>query len=438
MLEKICIILLVNLLFYAKTIGFKYSSDDIPIFLNPPITRNFWEKIIFWIDGRRRAGPAVDHALTILLHAIVCVLIFIGFGKNSVSFIAALLFSINPTNNQGSVWISGRGYVLAALGITGALAFPYISFAFLLIACYTNAGFIGPLVFVGSSLLPFMWGAAPLAWLINWKRFSKNVSNKMQLEMLTEDKAIKPEKIVLVLKTFGFYTILALIPFQNAFYHSFLQSSSGAGRFRAYSMKDRFFWLGLCFASAIVAYWFMTPWSMISFGLLWWCVCLAPFLNFMRMSQETAERYCYLPAVGLMFVLATALINHPVLISGILMMYATRMWFLMDMYQDDYYLLEHACLQDPSSWFVWHIRGIKRWDNQSFQEAVIIWTMARRISPNEFKININLATILASHNRMEEAKFYLKTAEDNIPPGQERASSEILSRWKKGDMCIIQ
>ncbi len=436
MFEKICLILLVNLLFFAKTMTYKYSSDDIPVFQNPPKFNNTWEKVLCWLDGRYRSGPQVDHVLTTLIHATVCVFIYLGFGKNDISFIASLLFAFNPTNNQGSVWISGRAYALAALGMTGALSLPFIGGIFILLATYTNPGFLAPLVLFGSNhaiILLFL----PLAYFINGGRFKRNVKYKMEKEMFKEDKAIKPEKIILVIKTFGFYTVLSLIPFQNTFYHSFLESASGCGRFKAYSMKDRFFWIGLLSAIGIVCYLFMAPWSMISFGLLWWGICLAPFLNFMRMSQETAERYCYLPSVGLMFVLASVIHAYPLVIAIFLTMYATRLWFLMDMYTDDYYLLEHCCLLDPSSWFVWHVRGMKRWENKSYQEAVIIWTMARMISPLEFKINFNLATALSMSGHIKEAQVFIEIAEKNVPPGQEEESGKLLSEWKQGRLAII-
>lgn len=436
MFEKICVILLVNLCFFAKTLCYKYSSDDIPVFQNPPKFKNAFDKILCWLDGRYRSGPQVDHALTMLIHAIVCVFIYLGFGTNNVSFLAALLFAVNPTNNQGSVWISGRAYALAALGMTGALAFPLLSGLFILLATFTNPGFLAPLAFIGSE---YYWilAVVPVAWFLNGKRFKRNVKYKMEKEMFTEDKAIKPEKIVLVLKTFGFYTVLSLIPFQNAFYHSFLESASGSGRKRAYSMKCRFFWIGVLVALSILAYMVLVPWNMVSFGLLWWCVCLAPFLNFMRMSQETAERYTYLPSAGLMVVLATIIQASPIAIAVFLTMYVTRLWFYMECYMDDYYLLEHSCLNDPSSWFSWHVRGMKRWDSKSYQEAVIIWTMARLISPLEFKVNFNIATALAMSGHAKEAEHFIKIAEDNIPPGQEVESGKLLSDWRSGNLAII-
>ncbi len=437
MIEKILWIVLANLCFYFKTLMYNYSSDDIPVFQNPPKFDNFFHKILCWLDGRYRSGPEIDHALTIALHTLVSVFIYTGFGSSDISFLAAMLFAFNPTNNQGSLWISGRSYVLAALGMTGAMTFPWICGVFLMIATYTNSGFIAPIVMLGSKWASYAWLTIPFAMWINWSRFSGNVYNKMTMEMIDEDKAIQPRKILLALKTFGFYTSLSLIPFQNAFYHSYLQSSSGSGLKRAYSLKDRFLWIGALLAGAMIWYVCTHKWDMISFSILWYCVCLAPFSNFLRMSQETAERYCYLPNCGLMFILASILIYHPMLIIFFLTLYCVRLWFLMDMYQDDYYLLEYACLQDPSSWFVWHVRALKRWNNKSYHEAVILWTMARRISPKEFKLLFNLATCCIFAGHKEEALEWIKLAEENIPPGQEEFAGRYIAEWRSGRVSII-
>ena len=442
MIEKIAIILLANLVFFSKTLTYRYSSDDIPVYMNPPNFRNKWEKRWYWLIGRMRINPQEDHALTTLIHAIVCVFIYIGFGANDISFIASLLFAFNPTNNQGSVWISGRSYALAALGMTGALAFPMLALGFIFIAVSTNPGFLAPIVLFGSKANPWILAVfIGLAWGWHGRNFYSNVKHKMNKEMFTEDKAFKIEKFVLAIKTYGFYTTLSIIPFKNAFYHSFLQACAGSGKNKAYSVKDRFFWIGLAFFAAVAWYWLAVPWNMVSFGLLWWIVCLAPFSNFFRMSQEIAERYVFLPSVGLMFVLASIIYTNPILVAVFLTMYVVRKWFLIDQYTDDYYLLEHSCVLEPSAWFTWHQRGLIRWDKKSYQEAIIIWTMARMLSPNEFKINFNLATALYVSGHKEnkkEAVYFLKVAEDNIPAGQEEECKRLIEAFrKKGETAIL-
>lgn len=362
-----------------------------------------------------------------------------GFGSSDISFLAALLFAFNPANNQASVWISGRSYANSALGMTGAMALPMISPIFLFIAAHYNPGFISPAIFAGSK---FWWFLAfmPLIWMFHMKHFHNNVQYKMKAEMFAEDKMIKPEKFVLFLKTFGFYLALGLVPFKNTFYHSFLQSAAGSGKDKAYTMKDRFFFIGVAGAAAIVAYLIMHPWDWANFALLWWAFCIAPFCNFFRIHQEIAERYMYLPNVGLMYFLASIFAGNHLLSAVFLTMYATRLWFYMDAYRDDFYLTESASLNSPESWFGWHVKAMKRWDAKSHQEAVIYWTMARNISPKEFKINLNIASALrlsSDPKHHVEAEKFLAIAAANVPGGQEAQADHIISEWKKGNVTIV-
>lgn len=434
MLDNICIIALSNIIFYLKTLGYKYSSDDIPAFRQPKNK----SKIIHWLwvlEGRARHSPQADHALTMFIHTLVCIFIYIGFGANGVSFLAALLFSFNPANNQAAVWIAGRGYALSALGMVMILSFPVFAPILLLGVAYYNAGFVAPICLLGIN--PIYICFLPLAWLFHVKRFKRNVVDKVKGEMLAEDRKVKPQKLILFIKTFGFYTSLALVPFKNTFYHSFMQSLAGSGKDKAYSIKCRFFWLGVIYVLGIGWFWLSRPWDMVSFGLLWWVICISPFCNMFRLNQEIAERYMYLPNVGLMFVLANVLVSYPVWAGVVVAIYTTKMWFYMDAFQDDYYLIESACLNSPDSWFAWHSRALQRWERQSFMEAVILWTMAQMISPKEFKVLVNLSTALWLAGHREEAKAFLKRAEENIPEGQEESANKIISEWRKGQLAVL-
>lgn len=435
MFEKVCIILLANLAFYFKTIGYKYVSDDIPSSQRLK-NKSKWKHWLMVLEGHEKSNPQVDHAITTAIHALVCVFIYTAFGATDVSFLAALLFSFNPINNQASVWISGRGYALSALGMTMALTFPALGGIFLFLATYSNAGFLAPLCLIGSPQ-PWLLFLAPLCWYYWGKNFKKNVGDKIKQEMYTEDRRIHPIKFILATKTFGFYLIHALIPIKTTFYHSYLQSLAGSGRAKGYSFKDRFLYIGIAAQTFILWRFITQPWDMVNFGLLWWCVCIAPFCNFVRMQQEIAERYAYLPGVGLAFVLAFYLQPYPLLAAAWLATYATKMWFYADCYQDDYYLVEGSCLNSPDSWFAWHVRAMKRWDQQSYQEAVILWTMAKIISPKEFKILFNLATALRLSRHDKEAFEFIKLAEENIPSGQENEVKSLVQDWKNGKLAVL-
>lgn len=435
MFEKICIILLVNLLFFSKAITYGWVSDDIPV-ANRPKPKEWWKLRLFQLEGCVRTKPQEDHALTMLLHALVCVFIYTAFGATDISFAAALLFCFNPINTQASVWIAGRGYALSALGLTAAMTFPVIGPLILLGATYSNAGFFVPLVFIASKHAWMVW-FLPLVWGFHYFRFKKNVVEKIKMEMYDEDKRIHPIKLVLMVKTIGFYFVHCLIPLKNTFYHSYMQSMAGAGKTKAYSFKDRFLWIGIGFF-LFVSYRFITqPWDQINFGLLWFIFSILPFSNLCRMSQEIAERYTYVPNIGLMIALASYLQPHPVLFAAWLAMFATKTWFWMDAFKDDYMLVETSCVNSPDAWFAWHVRAMKRWDQQSYQESVLLWAMARLISPKEFKILFNIATALHLSNHKKEALDFIKQAASNIPGGQEKMANELLEKWHKGEVSIL-
>ena len=137
------------------------------------------EKVAIVLEGHLKSSMQADHAITTVLHALVCVFIYTGFGASQVSFLAAILFAFNPINNQGSVWISGRGYVFSALGMTMAMSIPVIGPAFLVLATYSNAGFLAPIALIGSNhawMLLFM----PIVWGFHYKRFKKLQSHSLR------------------------------------------------------------------------------------------------------------------------------------------------------------------------------------------------------------------------------------------------------------------
>jgi tetratricopeptide (TPR) repeat protein len=434
MIERAAIIAVVNLLFYFKTLSYKYCSDDIPAAHRPKHPKP-WVYLLGVIEGRAKSNPHVDHAITTIFHTLTCVFIYLGFGANDVSFLAALLFSFNPSNNQGSVWLSGRSYLLPTLGMTACLSLPFLGPLLLVGVTFFNAGFVFPLILLAS---PYPWLAAfvPICWIIHYKRFKENVFRKAKMEMYDEDKKIHPKKLILFTKTFGWYLWHALIPTKTTFYHSFLQSLAGSLSYRGYTLC-RWFWFGLSAIIGIGWYLLTQEWSIAHFGLIWFCLGIAPFLNLFRIHQEIAERYLYLPNAGLMLVLASILVGHPVLSAMFVTMYATKMWFYMDAYQDDYYLVEYSCMNSPDAWFSWHVRALKRWDTGSKHEAIVLWTMAKMISPKEFKLLYNLGSSLALAGNKKEAQQLYQMASENVPKGQEKMAKELFDIAKQGKIQIL-
>lgn len=66
-----------------------------------------------------------------------------------------------------------------------------------------------------------------------------------------------------------------------------------------------------------------------------------------------------------------------------------------------------------------------------------MWVMAQMISPKEFKILFNLATVLKIMRNDKESAEFLKRAEDNIPAGQEEETTKLISEFRAGNLNIL-
>lgn len=431
------VIIALNIIAYWKTIFFKYVSDDIPTFHKPPKAKNKAHRLYQWIIGEFKWKPKNDHILTLSIHTSICLMIYLAFGSSWFSFVAACLYAVNPVNNQGAIWISGRGYTIPTLLILTSMALPIIS-PLLIPACsYFTIGFLSPLVVIGSNQW-FIVAVIPIAWAINYRKFSKAVKYKSQTETVEEDRIIRPRKLILGIKTMGFYLALCIIPFKITFYHSFLQSCAGNENMRkkAYTLC-KFFWIGLFAILAWGTYWYYFGWDMVTYGMLWFFIGIAPFCNIRRVQQEISERYAYLPNVGVMVALSAIIYQYPVAITAFFIMYLTKLWSSMYMYADDYYLVERSVCEDSQAWYAWHVRALKRWSASSYREASILWVMAYMINPKEFKLLFNLAMVLKLLGNHKESRHYIELARANIIKGQEKEVKPLFKAYDKGQVTLV-
>lgn len=460
--EKIALIIVANLALYFKTLRFKFVSDDFAVFHNPPVFKNAWHKRWLQFIGaaklRNRTINFVmlkkkphivltkteeeEHFLALLIHIAICLAIFFAFGHNNISFVAAMLYAVNPVNNQGTIWPGGRGYALPILAILLSMSVPLLSPILLYFCAWFTVGFLAPLALIGSTKW-WLLASMPIVWFLHARKFTTAVKNKHDTESFTEDRIIHPKKIILAVKSFGFYLALCVFPFRITFYHNFLQSSAGSMRHKNYTLC-RYFWLGLAGLTGIGLYAYLVPWNTLTWALFAFAITIVPFCNFIRSNQEIAERFAALPNVFLMYAVAQMIGWNSSLWLPLAAFYATRTYYTLIMYKDEYFITELAVIEDPHSWTAWHIRALKRWEQQSYREALILWVMARLISPNEFKVLMNLASCLrilaqqlGDENLSREADEVLAAAQANIVPGQEKVSMEWIEEHLRGKIPIL-
>ena len=454
-LSNIGWIVVVNLALYIKTLRMKFVSDDFSCWKNPPVPKNAWHRLWLQVTGQMKFYAKIiqfvrtngkwfmaivrkeefEHLFALALHTCICITIYFAFGQSWVSFVAAVLYSTNPVNNQGTIWPSGRGYALPILFLLLAMTTPVLSPIFLFSGAWYTAGFLSSLSLVGSSKW-YILASMPLVWYLHSRKFTKAVKNKQVSECFTEDRLVHPKKLILGVKTFGFYLFLCIVPFRITFYHNFLQSSAGSMKHKNYTLC-RYFWIGFTAIIGWVYFAITGPWSPLLWAFLAFFITIVPFCNIVRANQEIAERFCALPNVFLMYALAQIVAPYHTVVVAFLAFYATRTFYTLILYKDEYYITEAAIIEDPHAWWAWHCRAMKRWDTQSYKEALILWVMAKLISPKEFKVLINIASCLRLLKNDKEADEYLRLAEENIVAGQEKEARQFIEDHRRGKLPIL-
>ena len=428
---QIAFICAITVLMYWRSIRYQAVSDDVPGLANPlPFKNKFHKAWLEWYACSKYDLKRA-HVLTLLTHMAVCVMIYVAFGKTNVSLLMATMFCVNPITSQVSVWISGRSYGVTALLMLLSLAFPFLAPATFLGILYSPMGFFSPLAYIGSNV----WYLAlliPIFWAIHYKRIKGIVLERVKSQAVAYDKKFTFKKFVIALKTLGFYFTLSIVPYRLSFYHSFMQSFSGVNVERKNAERvDGFFFVGLA-VILFVLYSAVKCWTPVSWGVMWFVVCIAPYCNFIRMNQEIAERYAYIASIGSMFALATIIYPYPALFVAFITYYATRTWYFMPAYTDDFIITEYSCMEDPKAWYCWFVRANKMFNNKCIREALNLFMTANILSPGQFKVLFNIGIILKIIKKDEEGNKFLEEAKKHVIAGQEEDVKKIFKTVEDG------
>ena len=112
-IERIFILIILNLIVYFRLLRYGYIIDDncIPQGKGKNFLQTFW----WQLTSRKYSNLQVEHLQRLAVHIINSCLIYIAFGKTDVSFLAALLFSVNPWGNQVPCWLNAIGYGMSCM-----------------------------------------------------------------------------------------------------------------------------------------------------------------------------------------------------------------------------------------------------------------------------------------------------------------------------------
>lgn len=408
-------IIALNVLFYARTLRYGGIIDDDAAMIRADKMRHSNPLVDMWkhLRGDYIKSPAFSHALSMLVHTLNCVLIYYVFGRNNISLLAALLFAVNPVNTQVSIWMSGRAYGVATslilLGFLFPLAFP----AFYALSFYWSINsIVAPVIFlfIGMPVMALSFGIAYLMKKHFWKTFTdrkKTVPPRMnKLEL---------KKLILAVKTFAYYTIVCLFPMRVGMCHAYLHTFGlTEEETKPWFKLDKFFFLGLLEISAII--WLIASGRAFGYiGIVWFSVFILQWCNFIVINHPIAERYAYLANVGLMVFLATLIYNTP-LMYVFLTFYATKLWLFTPAYKNNVSFWYENMKSFPTVAMAYNQLGLALQQHGKFGTVFDVFNDGIKQRPKDFRLNYNMAGLLASNRRFETIKPYLEAAEQNIDP----------------------
>jgi len=399
-------ILLVNLV-YIPSIWFNFVVDDATHF--KLTTFNAKRVKIF----------------SILLHLVIAEYIYYAFGQNQTSLIVALLFSVHPNTIQVSCWFSGRTYGINALIFLGVLAFgPLATPLYYLGHWAIGSLFLTPLVF----LFTKFWYIAlltPVLIMVSHKYIKQNIVNKTKggtwTTPLPEDftaNKFRPEALILVVKTFGFYALSCLLPMKNGFYNSFLATVGASKKDNNYWYSfNRHFWGGIFAIVVMAIVWWFNKSNFIGMGIMIFVVSLIPFLNFITVQQWTAPRYVYLPLIGFQVALVGLLGKLPLVVligvcSALFLFYLDRLIKVMQHYKTNDAELKILDSQVfPDNPRLWYFRYEHMLHNNN---PVMAWaeaTYGLKYLPEDCQLWFGLACATYELGDMSGTLKFLETSE---------------------------
>ena len=382
-----------------------------------------------------------EKIFNILLHLAVSELIYAVFG----SLTAAILFSIHPLAIQIPAWKAGRHYGLNAGIFLSALAFFPFSAPLLLLSEFS----IGTTLFLPLAFLfTKHWYVAliflPIAGL-SYKKIKTNISNKKSgggifSVPLPDDftpQNFKWKNLIIVVKTFGYYSLACLLPIKNGFYNSFLVTIGASEKDNRYWYSfNRHFWGGIFAFIFMFVIWWFNKFNFIGMGILIFGLSLIPFLNFITVQQFTAPRYAYLPLIGFQVALAGCLTHLPLplrcfIVGALFLFYLDRTLRVMRHYaKDNISMMELDSQVFPENPRLWYYR----YEHMLHKgNPVMAWaeaTYGLKHLPEDCQLWFGLACASFELGDYNAASEFLKTSEKFMLLADRKSMQSLIAEFR--------
>ena len=444
---------LVALLLYARTAGFDFVNydDNNYFYENPHVTQGLTAENLRWAFGIHGPSmwvpltwlshqaavecfgtePAPHHLINALLHAGNVFLLFILMnrltGRISASLVAALLFASHPIHVESVAWVTERKDVLAGFFWLATLLF---------YDRYVRRGKRRDYIWVvAGTMLSVM--AKPLAvtlpcvlFLLDFWPYRRRLNGKLLAEKLplfgivgfSAYMTIRCQLSIGAVGSSDIFPLSGRIGNAAISYTTYLLRLIWPHNLAVfYPYPESINWL-LAVACMVFLFSVTTiillrmrkaPW--VAVGWLWYLGVLFPMIGIMQAgSQAMADRYMYIPAIGIYLMVAMFLRWRGATILIFLLCIGTVMQ--VGVWKNSRTLFSHALHATDRNYLAENNLGLTYRDEDDFETARHHFEASLAIRPTYAEARNNLGITLAEIGDLSAAIRHLQwaAAEGNV------------------------
>jgi len=405
-------------LFNSPVVDEKWGRDRIMSGKKIPFKNRFYGAGTF-------LNIYLDRAFTIILYTLLCTLVV-----RMAGLWAGLLFCANPINNQISMWMNGRRYCINIIIALSVLCYPIFLFPLFFItpALQINVialPFILPL-FTGEISIPIIM---IIICALIYKIVIRRIKSRWNIVPEGEKKEISMNKLIVIVKTLGFYLINSLCPTPKNMFYSYLQSFGvdHNGNKKAYSI-DKDFWVSVTALSLFICTGIFSKNIIVSVCVLSWFFAMAPSCNIVTYTQTIADRYASFANVFLMIAVANILPIYATV--ALFTAYILRTIDQIKMYKSQEHLSQWHLHHQPDCIENVYFRCLSLIKYGDYHAALVYAKYALQFNPSDFRLNYIMASTLAILSP-SQAKPFLETAKRNVYLGSEEKLLNSIEELEK-------
>lgn len=378
--------------------------------------------------------PGKHHSVNIIFHVLNTILLYIFFnkatGKMWASLIIASLFAIHPVHVESVAWIAERKDVLSTffMFLTLLLYFRYVKYqkkwAYFLSLIFFTFGLMSKPMLVSLPFLlllldywPFCRIFAPRNECIATKKDKHSVSypiiEKIPFFILS---AISSLITILAQKSGDAVVSIKVLPIEMRISNAIISYIDYITKIFypidlavPYPYPEKISLTYVLIAFAIIIILTLLPLHLLKskryflFGWFWFIGALVPVIGIVQVgSQSMADRYLYIPAIGIYVIIA--MICHDLseknkkikkwlvlLLSIFFIFFAYKARVQMSFWKDGASLFNHAVNVTRNNMLAYYNLGMDMSDLGRSDEAIKYYLKAIEINPTESIFHTNLA-----------------------------------------------